>query len=230
MENAEQFLSSLEPLLQVTSASQRLVVSREQLGDYRMISLRAEKTGIPLAGTQLPVQLNLVATGSWLWMTIGDTRAITSLEELVTNSEQTLEQSGQATPLLIRFQLSKWLGTTDDELSKVPQMLLTEFERWLSKTTSPNMSISINGSATKPQANDSAGFTSYAVRALKPDSSEFEFRVRTAGQELVADATIGTSLSRFAVAQFLDAQSRMFKNLSIPGLSLPAIKSPEAAP
>ncbi len=229
MENAELFLSSLEPLLQVTSANRRLVVSREQIGDYRMISLRAEKAAIPLAGKQLPVQMNLVATGSWLWMTVGDSRAITTLEELVTNSEQTLEQSGQATPLLVRLQLSKWLGTTDDELSKVPQLLLTEFERWLNKTTAPNMSISINGSATKTQTNDSAGFTSYAARALKPESSEFELRVRTAGQELVADATIGTSLSRFAVAQFLDAQSRMFKNLSIPGVSLPAFKSPDAA-
>ena len=43
-----------------------------------------------------------------------------------------------------------------------------------------------------------------------------ELKVRSAEQELLVDARVGTGLARFAVAQYLDAQSRMFKGFSMP--------------
>lgn len=228
MENAELFLSSLEPLLQITPAGQKLIVTRQPLGDYSMISLRVDQARIPLADAKIPVQLNLAATGSWLWMTVGETRAVDALEDLLARNEDSSQQAGQATPLLVRLRLNAWLGTTDDPLSQLPQRMLTELERWLGKATAPQMRISINGanSTETPTENDS--FTSYGAKALKAETSQFELKVRTADQELVVDAEVGTSLVRFSVAQFLDRQSRMFRNIKLPDIPLPS--PPKAIP
>jgi hypothetical protein len=225
MENAELFLSSLEPLLQITTAGQKFIVTRQPLGDYSMISLRADQTRIPLADSQIPVQLNLAATGSWLWMTVGETRAVDALEELLSRHEDSSMQAGQATPLLVRMRLNSWLGTTDDSLSQLPQKVLTELERWLGRTTAPQMRISINGENSTETSSENDAFTSYGAKALKAETSEFELKVRTADQELVVDAKIGTSLVRFSVAQFLDRQSRMFRNFKLP--EIPSIPSPQ---
>lgn len=56
-------------------------------------------------------------------------------------------------------------------------------------------------------------FTSYAAKALHPESSEFELRVRSADREFVVDARAGMDLVRFAVAQFLHSQSQMFQGI-----------------
>lgn len=215
MENAEQFLSSLEPLLQVTSASEKLTVTREQVGDYRMVSIRANKVDIPVAGSTIPVQLHLAATGSWLWFTVGGDRATQSLHELVQGSNDNLRQSDQATPLLVRFHLSKWLGTTEDGISRIPQQLLTELEKWLGKVTAPRMAIRINGADVQQDSAGEDAFTSYAAKLFKSDNSDFELKIRTADQEMVVDASLGTSLVKFAVAQFVDSQSRMFSNMKL---------------
>lgn len=215
MENAEQFLSSLEPLLQVTSAGDKLMVTREQIGDYRMLSIRADKAVVPIAGSTVPLQLHLAATGSWLWFTVGGDRATQSLHELVEGSNDNLSKSGQATPLLVRFRLSKWLGTTDDAVSRIPQELLTELERWLGKVTAPKMAISINGADLQQDTANEDAFTSYAAKLFKPDNSDFELKVRTADQEMVMDVSMGTSLAKLAVAQFVDSQSRMFRNMKL---------------
>ena len=224
LENAEQFVSSLEALLQVSSANQRLSVTHDQIGDYRMVSIRAEQATIPIAGSTVPVQLNLAATGSWLWFTVGGESAVQSLEELVTNNTKNLERSDQATPLLVRFRLNKWLGETNDELSKVPQQLLTALERWVGKATTPRMSFNINGSDVKQPNSDSDAFTSYAAKVFKPESSELELKVRTASREMVVDLFVGTALVKFGIAQFLESQNRMFKGMNFefaPGSGAP---------
>jgi hypothetical protein len=225
MENAELFLSSLEPLLQITPAGQKLIVTRQPLGDYSMISLRVDQAKIPLTDSQIPVQLNLVATGSWLWMTVGETRAVDALEELLSRNEDASSQAGPATPLLVRLRLNRWLGTTEDSLSQLPQKMLTELERWLGRATAPQMRISINGANSTESPAENDAFTSYGAKALKAETSEFELKVRTADQELVVDAEIGTSLVQFSVAQFLDRQSRMFRNIKLP--EIPPIPSPQ---
>ena len=122
--------------------------------------------------------------------------------------------AGQASPLLVRFKLNQWMGESGDELSKVPAQWLESAERWLMKTTSPKMSISVNGQKSEKEEASEDEFTAYAAKALRPEDSEFELRVRTAEQELVVDAKAGEGLARFAVAQFLDAQNRMFKGMS----------------
>lgn len=216
MENADQFLGSLEPFLQISTADAGLIVTRQMHGEYRMISIRAENAQIPFAGKQFPVQLNLASTGSWIWMTAGGDTAVDTLAEMLRNSESAVETSGQAEPLLVRCRFANWMGSTADPLSQIPQSLLTEVEKWLGRATSPRMSISINGQKPEIRSGENDEFVAYGAKALKPESSEFELRIRTAGQELVADAAIGVSIVKFSVAQFLAGQSRMFRNIRLP--------------
>lgn len=213
LESAEKFLDALEFLLQATSASETVTVSRSEIGDYRMLSIRAEKTPVPFAGNAIPLQLNLAATGSWLWFTVGNESAVQMLEEIVAGSEQALQKNSIGSPLLVRMQLSQWLGQTDDALSKVPGLWLETLERWLQKTTAPKMSFSINGQASTPEPAAEQKFNSYAAKALTKEDSDVELKIRSAEQELLVDASVGTGIARFAVAQFLDAQSRMFSNM-----------------
>jgi hypothetical protein len=213
LESAEKFLDALEFLLQATSASETVTVTRSEVGDCRMLSIRSEKTPVPLAGSTIPVQLNLAATGSWLWFTVGDESGVQMLEEIVAGSEQALQRNSIGSPLLVRMKLSQWLGKTDDAVSRVPGQWLGTLERWLQKTTAPKMSFSINGQASEAVTDDAAKFTSYAEKALTKEDSDVELKIRSAEQELLVDARVGTGIARFAVAQFLDAQSRMFSNI-----------------
>lgn len=213
LESAEKFLDALEFLLQATSASEAVTVSRSENDDYRMLSIRAEKTPVPFAGNPIPLQLNLAATGSWLWFTVGNEPAVQMLEEIVAGSEQALQKNSIGSPLLVRMQLSQWLGQTDDALSKVPGQWLETLERWLQKTTAPRMSFTINGQASNPEPAEQPKFNSYASKALTKEDSDVELKIRSAEQELLVDASVGTGIARFAVAQFLDAQSRMFSNM-----------------
>jgi hypothetical protein len=164
----------------------------------------------------IPAQLNLTATGSWLWITIGDQRAVDMLQQIVADSEESLSRTGIGAPLLVRMKLSKWLGNTDDSLSRVPSQWLETAERWLQKTTAPKMSISLNGANLQTDASSGGEFKSYAAAALTPEDSDVEFRIRSAEKEILVDAQVGTGLAKFAVAQFLDSQSRMFKGFSMP--------------
>lgn len=213
LESAEKFLDALEFLLQATSASETVTVTRSEVGDCRMLSIRSEKTPVPFAGSTIPVQLNLAATGSWLWFTVGDESGVQMLEEIVAGSEQALQKNSIGSPLLVRLKLSQWLGKTDDAVSRVPGQWLGTLERWLQKTTAPKMSFSINGQASEAVTDDAAKFTSYAEKALTKEDSDVELKIRSAEQELLVDARVGTGIARFAVAQFLDAQSRMFSNI-----------------
>ncbi|MBL8812704.1 MAG: hypothetical protein JNM43_21240 [Planctomycetaceae bacterium] len=219
LESAEQFLSVLESVVAVTGLREHLTVTPGKAGDYKTLALRTNKTAIPLTKAEIPVQLHLAATGSWLWFTVGDDRGAQMLGELVAGSQENLDRSGQAVPLLVRFQLNQWLGETEDELSKVPAQWIETMERWLKATTSPKMSINFNGQNIEQKEDDT--FTSYAAKAFKPEDSELELKVRSAEQELIVDAKVGAGLARFAVAQFLESQNRMFKGMnlqfSVPG-------------
>ena len=214
LENAESFLSSLQTFLQVIKASDHVQVSTDKIGDFELMSLHVDNARIPVAGQTIPLQVNVCATGSWVWITVGGERSVAMLRELVQNSETNVAANGQAVPLLIRFRLNQWLGEGTDSLSQIPQQTLMAFEQWLSHATRPKMSISVNGSSVPAEVGfDKAEFTSYAAKALHPESSEFELRVRSADRELVVDARAGTDLVRFAVAQFLHSQSQMFKGI-----------------
>jgi hypothetical protein len=216
VESADKLLAALEFLLQVSDLKDHVTVTPDTIGDYRMISIRSEKVSIPLTDSSLPAQLNLAATGSWLWMTVGDQRGVEMLDAIVNDSEQSLNRTGAAVPLLVRLKLSRWLGTTEDQLSRVPAQWLNAAERWLQSATAPRMSISFNGNSTNSPVTADGEFTSYAAKALTPEDSDVELKVRSAEQELLVDARVGTGLARFAVAQYLDAQSRMFKGFSMP--------------
>jgi hypothetical protein len=215
LENAESFLAALEPLLQVASTSGRLSVSAEERGDHRCVSVRTDVTDRPGAEEPLPVQINLAASGSRLWLTVGGEPALEMLDDLLAAEPETTS-AGDAAPLLIRFRLNKWLGSGHDELSRMPGQMLTALEKEIGRRTTPRMTISINGATPETKADDGADeFTSYAGRVFQPDTSELELKVRTADREMVIDATVGTGLVKFAVAQFLDSQSRMFKGLNL---------------
>ncbi len=214
LNSAEEFLSVLQSVLQVTAIRESLTVTPGKSGDYATISIRTKETQIPFAKASIPVQLNVCGTGSWLWMTLGDDRATAMLDEIVAKQSDATSTGAAAVPLLVRFQFNKWLGESDDEMSKVPAQWIETLERLLMKRTSPKMSISMNGQKVEqPEAEDSE-FTSYAAKALKPENSELEIRVRAAERELLVDAKAGEGLAQFAVAQFLDSQSRMFKGMN----------------
>jgi hypothetical protein len=216
IESADKLLDAMEFLLQVTSLKDYVALTHETVGDYRMVSVRTENACIPLTNSVIPAQLNLTATGSWLWITIGDQRAVDMLQQIVADSEESLSRTGIGAPLLVRMKLSKWLGNTDDSLSRVPSQWLETAERWLQKTTAPKMSISLNGANLQTDASSGGEFKSYAAAALTPEDSDVEFRIRSAEKEILVDARVGTGLAKFAVAQFLDSQSRMFKGFSMP--------------
>ena len=215
LEDAESFLNSLQTFLQVTKASDHVHVSTDKIGDFELMSLHVDNAWIPVAGQTIPLQVNVCATGSWVWITVGGERSVAMLRDLVQNSETNVAANGQAVPLLIRFRLNQWLGEGTDSLSQIPQQTLMAFEQWLSHATRPKMSISFNGSSVPAEVRvDKAEFTSYAAKALHPESSEFELHVRSADRELVVDARAGMDLVRFAVAQFLHSQSQMFKGIN----------------
>jgi hypothetical protein len=214
LENAESFLSSLQTFLQVIEGSDHLHVSTDKIGEFELMSLHVDDAWIPIAGQTIPLQVNVCATGSWVWMTAGGEQSVEMLRDLVHNSESNVAANGQAVPLLIRFRLNQWLGEGTDSLSRIPQQALMAFERWLSQATRPKMSISINGSSVPAEAGvDGPEFTSYAAKSLHPENSEFELRVRSADREVVVDVRAGMDLIRFAVAQFLHSQSQMFKGV-----------------
>ncbi|MFN9717351.1 MAG: hypothetical protein ACK58L_01570, partial [Planctomycetota bacterium] len=214
LNSAEEFLSVLQSVLQVTAIRETLTVTPGRSGDYATISIRSKATRIPFANASIPLQLNLCGTGSWLWMTLGDDRATAMLDEIVAKQNESTSTGAAAVPLLVRFQLHKWLGDSNDELSRVPAQWIGTLERWLMKRTSPKMAISMNGQNVEQSAAGDADFTPYATKALKPENSELELRVRAAERELLVDARAGEGLAQFAVAQFLDSQSRMFKGVN----------------
>lgn len=229
MVDAERFLPSLESLLLVNAADQRLHVSRSRIDDYTVVTMRADSVPIPRTQTEssapeMPLNVHLAATGSWLWITVGGLgasatdddpdRALSVLTELVQGSHANLSRQGEAIPLMVRFRLDQWLGETPDGLSRVPQMLLTELERWVSKETTPQkMVMSINGAKVEQAKPEAAKFTSFAAKVFRPESSELDLRVRTASRELVVDATVGIGIIKFFAAQYLDSQNRMFSGM-----------------
>lgn len=220
LDDAESFLSSLQTFLQVTKASEHVRLTTDKIGDFELMSLHVDNAWIPVAGQTIPLQVNVCATGSWVWITVGGERSVAMLRELVQSSETNVAADGQAVPLLIRFRLNQWLGEGTDSLSQIPQQTLMAFEQWLSNATRPKMSFSINGSSVPAEVGaDKAEFTSYAAKALHPESSEFELRVRSADREFVVDAHAGMDLVRFAVAQFLHSQSQMFKGIDFKMMS-----------
>lgn len=215
IDNAEQFLSSVASVLQIAGADSGVAVIHDRIGDYQMVTIRRDAATLPGQSAPVSVQLNLAATGSWLWMTVGGERGVETLEELVTHQEQATSRDGESVPLLIRFRLDKLLGDTADPLSQVPSHLMTELERWIGHRTTPKMSISINGKQSQPATDPATtDFTSYARKVFQPENSELELKVRTASRELIADVSVGTALVKFGIAQFLDSQSRMFKGMN----------------
>ena len=214
LEAAESFLNALELLLQVTAARDYVTVKPGTAGSYRMLTITAEDAPIPFTGARLPLQLHIAATGSWLWLTLGNDRALTQLQELTSASEESLSQNASAVPLRIRMNLDGWLGKAADPMSEVPAKWLETVERWLKAKTAPRFAaFSINGQNVTGERNEPPSFNSYSAKALKSGDAGFDFTVRTAGSELLAEVEFGRGLANFAVAQFLDAQSRMFEGV-----------------
>jgi len=215
LESAETFLNTLDLLLQVTGAREYVTVQPGTAGNYRMLSISAEETPVPFAGGKLPLRLHLAATGSWLWMTLGEDRAATQLKELTAASEESLSQTGRAVPLRIRMNLDGWLGEAADPLSEVPSRWLQTLERWLQVATAPKIAFSINGQTPESTSAGTDKFNSFAAKALTPGDASLDFSIRTAESELLMEAEFGRGIARLAVAQFLDAQSRMFEGVQL---------------
>lgn len=215
LESAETFLNALDLLLQITGAREYVTVKPGTAGNYRMLSISAEETPVPFAGGALPLRLHLAATGSWLWMTLGEDRAVSQLKELTAASDESLSQNGRAVPLRIRMNLDGWLGEAADPLSEVPSRWLQTLERWLQVATAPRIAFSINGTAAENATAGTDKFNSFAAKALTPGDASLDFSIRTAESELLMEAEFGRGIARLAVAQFLDAQSRMFEGVQL---------------
>jgi hypothetical protein len=212
---AETFLSSLQTVINVLPDG-RFHATPINVGNYRGISIRTDNplnAGLEL---QVPVQMHLAATGSWLWIACGGELAIDALNELVARSEAGLPQSTRSYPLHVSLQLSRWLGQSGDEYSAVPQQSLAELERWLSEVTKPRMtfmSMKVNGKDVKLGNASTSEFKSYGEQLLKPDRSDVDIKVSSFGRELTLDAEVGVGVIYFAAAQYVAAQSNMFKNM-----------------
>jgi hypothetical protein len=215
LESAETFLNALDLLLQVTGAREYVTVQPGTAGNYRMLSISADEAPVPFAGGALPLRLHLAATGSWLWMTLGEDRAVTQLKELTAASDESLGKNGRAVPLRIRMNLDGWLGEAADPLSEVPSRWLQTLERWLQVATAPKISFSINGQAPESTSAGGDKFNSFAAKALTQGDASLDFAIRTAESELLMEAEFGRGIARLAVAQFLDAQSRMFEGVQL---------------
>ncbi|MCA9034312.1 MAG: hypothetical protein KDA91_04230 [Planctomycetaceae bacterium] len=222
--DAEHFLTSLESLLLVHSDPSQISVSRSLLGDYQVVSIRSPMTKIPGLKSSPTVNLHLVATGSWLWIASGgdalptsllDDPALQFLGSLVNSDVETRERAGEAIPLLVRFRLDKWLGESDQQFNQIPQELLTQLERWISRVTSPKViAITMNGKAMNQPDPQKTEFKSYAKKVFSSQNSQLEIVARAAGQELMIDATVGTGVAKFFAAQYIESQNRMFSGMS----------------
>ena len=235
LQNAEHFLTSIESLLLIHGGQTGISVSRSTVADYQAISIRSDALEVPVANSTTPVNVHMVATGSWLWFTSGGDPALSTsaedpafqtLSDLVSQSSADSKRTGEAIPLLIRFRLDQWLGETNQNFSQIPQQMLTSLEKWVSEATTPRMvSISVNGKAVDQKKNEQPSFNSFAAKIFRPETSELEIALRTAPRELVIDATVGTAVAKFFAAQYIDSQDRMFRNIPMQ-ISLPSgIKS-----
>ncbi|MFZ9091270.1 MAG: hypothetical protein ACO3FE_14415, partial [Planctomycetaceae bacterium] len=220
LESAEKFVDSLELLLQVLDSERQLIVSRSGEEDD-VVSIRVSPLQIPFAKEKLPLQLNLVGRGNWLWMTVGDREAVDLLESLVHESEESLDITGRGTPLLVRMKLNHWLGETEDPLSSLPAALIRAAEELIQERSQPRMMISLNGEDVSMKAEpDKTELNSLAEKSLQPQQSDLELTVRSANRELLVELTAGAGLPRLAAGQYLQAQSRVFRKFSFNGGSL----------
>lgn len=220
LESAEKFVDSLELLLQVLDSERQLIVSRSGEEDD-VVSIRVSPLQIPFAKEKLPLQLNLVGRGNWLWMTVGDREAVDLLESLVYESEESLDITGRGTPLLVRMKLNHWLGETDDPLSSLPAALIRAAEELIQERSQPRMMISLNGEDVSMKAeSDKTELNSLAEKSLQPHQSDLELTVRSANRELLVELTAGAGLPRLAAGQYLQAQSRVFRKFNFNGGSL----------
>ncbi len=220
LESAEAFVSSMELLLQVLDSERSLLISRTGL-ENDIVSLRTSPVGIPAAAEPIPLQLNLTGRGNWLWFTVGEQAAVDMLESLISESEASLDVTGRGTPLLVRMRFDRWLGESEDPLSKVPAALIKAVEEIIQQRSQPKMMVSINGQNVELQTSSGDNEpASLAEKSLLAGQSDLEFRVRSSSQELILDLTAGVGLPRLAAGKYLQSQSRMFQNFSFQGSGL----------
>ena len=211
--DAEQFHSCLETLLLVGSANGRFSVGRSQIGESQAVTIASENLSLPFLDQQIPVQLHLVGSGNYVWFSLGGPNASSVLESQIGNQESVLNAQTESMPLHVRLRLSEWLSGDSEGFSKVPYMALMKAEQFVSDVVTPvfgGASITMNGvnvTAKKPE------FTSFADKTLKGNAADLEVSARTFGRTLSVDASIGTGVAKFIVAQYAAAQNRMFSNI-----------------
>lgn len=212
--DAEQFRSSLDLLLLAGTDAARFSVTRSKPADVEITTLGSDAIKLPFLAEAVPGQLHVAATGSYLWFALGGPGSRDALNAQLEQRESVYNAQTESLPLLVRLNLSDWLGDYEGA-SRAPQMLLTELERKINGMFSGmNRVRFLRMSGVTTVKSSPPGFQSYAAKTLKPDSASFELAARTHGRTLTVDSTIDSGVLKFLLAQYAAAQSRMFSGIT----------------
>ncbi|MCA9062856.1 MAG: hypothetical protein KDA96_07350 [Planctomycetaceae bacterium] len=215
LSDAERFLSSAESLIAVRANDLPFEMRHFDMDGYSAISLHNRQISGPIEGEPLPMQINLCAVDSWLWVTAGelsetDTGAVEALRELVARTGSQESIGAPTFPLQVQMKLNRWLGDTDRPVSQLPQKAIRAAEKTLQDMSRPRLQVWFDDQPVDAVVQgDSSQSKSFAAKLLSPENSDLKFTVRTEGRELFADASVGMGLIRLIVAQQVEGQSVM---------------------
>lgn len=212
--DAEQFHATLDTLMLLKSADGEFISTRTKVGNVDAITLSIDELKTPFSDKPVPVQLHFAGVGNYLWFAIGGTNAIDSLESHLQNQGTVRDAQVKPMPLLVRMRLSEWLNEDSEGVSEVPRQMLNKLEHTVADIFGPmfNFQVSVNGSGVKPKKK--AKFVSYASKVLKGQAGDVELTSETSGRSLAINASVGTGVAKFVIAQYAAAQNRMFSNMN----------------
>lgn len=212
--DAEQFHSTLDTLMLLKSAEGSFLSSRTKIGDVDAITVTIDELKTPFSDRPVPVQIHFAGVGNYVWFAAGGANAIDSLKSHLQNQDAIRDAQVKPMPLLVRMRLSEWMNDDSKGVSEVPRQILNKVEHAIADVFSPmfNFKVNVNGSNVEPKKD--AEFVSYADKVLKGKSGDVELTSETFGRTLSINASMGTGVAKFIVAQYASAQNRMFSNMN----------------
>ena len=209
---AERFRSAVQSLLLAETDSAKIQIEHTQLGDMEATSISADAFRVPFLPEQVPGQVHLAATGSYLWFAIGGPGTREKLEGVVNDRDTILNGRVESIALLVRLRLSEWMGDHEGA-SRTPQLFVQTAEQQLSQLFSGMFRSAVRiGNVDQPPT-EQRPFTGYAEKILEKNASDFELSVRSYGRTLTLDAQADPGVVKFLAAQYVAAQSQVFNNV-----------------
>ena len=180
----------------------------------KVISLSENAVRLPLGpeGTTIPVTLHITTVGTYVWFAIGNQDAKKHLQNSIQENINVPAGRRAAQPLLVRFELNKWLGADDADddsttFNRLPELALQQFERIMQGVLASAIRIG-------PKKKAAGKFTSYAAKALETGNGELELGVTSSDTHLNVDLTVDKGVAHIVMAQVIEAQNRMFSGMN----------------